>query len=70
MSNKKSKKRNKAYTGWDAKTDDSTVTVHKVSAVNRSPVKQWLHEHKKPVKIVSIAVGVIIIIVLAFAIQL
>jgi hypothetical protein len=65
---KKSKKRNKKYAGWDARGDNSNVTVHKVTAVHRSPIKQWLHEHKKLVKIVGIALGVVVVIVLMFAI--
>jgi len=66
---KKSKKRNKKYSGWDAKSDDSNVTVHKITAVNRSPVKQWFHDHKKIVKIVSIALAVIVVIVLLFTVR-
>jgi hypothetical protein len=68
MSNKP-KKRTKKYVGWDAKTDDSNVTVHKVTAINRSPIKQWLHEHKKLVKGVCIAAAVIIVIVLLFTVR-
>jgi hypothetical protein len=67
---KKSKKRNKQYTGWDARSDDSNVTVHKVTAINRSPLQQWLHEHKKPVRIVAITLGVIIVVILCFTIRL
>ena len=66
---KKSKKRNKKYTGWDAKDDDTNVTVRKVTAVNRSPIKQWLHDHKKPVKIVGIVLSVIVVIVLLFTVR-
>ena len=58
MSNK-SKKRNKKYAGWDAKTDDSTVLVHKVSAKPRSNFQQWLFDHKKMIRNVAIVVAVV-----------
>ncbi|MDR2524549.1 MAG: hypothetical protein LBC95_03375 [Candidatus Nomurabacteria bacterium] len=68
---KNRKKRNKKYSGWDARVDDSTVTVHKVSAVNRPPARQWLHEHRRLVKTVGIAVlvggGVTTLIVLGIS---
>jgi hypothetical protein len=67
---KNKKKRNRKYTGWDAKGDDSNVTVHKVTAVHRSPLRQWLYDHKKPVKIVGIALGVVVIVILMFTIKL
>jgi hypothetical protein len=67
---KKSKKRNKQYAGWDAKSDDSNVTVHKVVAVNRSAVGQWLHDHKKPVRIIGIILGVIVAVILSFVIKI
>lgn len=66
---KKSKKRNKKYTGWDAKDDDKSVTVHKVAAVNRSPIRQWLHDHKKLVRFISIALLVVIGIILIFTVR-
>jgi len=59
---KKSKKRNKKYSGWDSSTDDSTVTVHKLSAEPRSDFKQWLVDHKKLVRIVIIAVVIVAVI--------
>jgi hypothetical protein len=67
---KNKKKRNKKYTGIDAKPDDSVVTVHKVSAVNRSRLGQWLFEHKKLVKVVGVVVAVVAIVVLAFVVTL
>ncbi|MDR1196931.1 MAG: hypothetical protein LBL08_01495 [Candidatus Nomurabacteria bacterium] len=67
---KNKKKRNKKYTGIDARQDESTVTVHKVSAVNRSAFGQWIFEHKKLIRIVAIAALVIVIIIAAFAITL
>jgi hypothetical protein len=66
---RKTKKRNKKYAGWDAKGDDSNVTVHKVTAVHRSPLKQWLHEHKKLVRIVGIVLGVILVVILMFTVR-
>ena len=68
MSNK-SKKRDKKYVGWDAKTDDGNVTVHKVTAVKRSNLGQWLHEHKKLVKGICIATAIIIVIILLFTVR-
>jgi len=62
---KPKKKRNKKYTGIDAKADDSMVTVRKVTAVNRSPAKQWLFERKKIIRIVAIVLLIAAIIVAA-----
>jgi len=64
---KKSKRRNKKYSGWDASTDDSTVTVHKLSAEPRSDFKQWLVDHKKLIRIViivAVIIGIVLFIVL------
>jgi hypothetical protein len=69
MSNK-SKKRNKKYSGWDAKIENSDVTVRKVTAVNRSAFGQWLFDHKKPIKIIGIALAVIVGIILLFTVKL
>jgi negative regulator of sigma E activity len=60
---KSKKKRNKKYTGPDAKTNDGLVRVHKVNAVVRSPFQQWVHEHKKLVKRVAIAAAVVAVVV-------
>jgi hypothetical protein len=49
---KTSKKRNKKYSGA-AKTDN-TVRVHKVEAVVRSDFGQWIYDHKKFLRTVSI----------------
>jgi negative regulator of sigma E activity len=59
---KSKKKRNKKYTGVDAKSNDDVVRVHKVNAVVRSPFKQWLHEHKKLVRRVAIAAVVVALV--------
>lgn len=55
---KSSKKRNKKYSGADAKADNM-LRVRRVNAVVRSDFRQWLHDHKKIIKNVSIAVAVI-----------
>jgi hypothetical protein len=56
---KSKKKRNRKYTGVDAKSDVNLVRVHKVNAIVRSPFKQWLHEHKKFLKRAAIIVIII-----------
>lgn len=57
MSHKK--KRNKAYTGPDAAKAQPTFT--RIKAVDRSPLGEWWHEHKRQVKLVSIAGGVVLV---------
>ena len=46
---KAKKKRNKKYTGADAVSARPTIT--RVQAVNRSPLKQWMFEHQKQLKL-------------------
>lgn len=58
---KQKKKRNKKYTGPDAKSTQPNVI--RVTAVRRSPLGQWWHEKKKVVKIASIAAAVVIFII-------
>jgi len=63
---KSKKKRNKKYTGQDAKSDVNLVRVRKVNAVVRSPLKQWLHERKKFLKrvaIIALIVGVVVFLI-------
>jgi hypothetical protein len=63
---KSKKKRNKKYSGVDAKSADNLVRVHKVNAVVRSPFGQWLHEHKKFLRragVVALVVGVVVFLV-------
>jgi hypothetical protein len=63
---KSKKKRNKKYTGIEAKSNDNLVRVHKVAAVVRSPFKQWVHEHKKFLKraaIIAAVVGVVVFLI-------
>lgn len=53
---KQKKKRNKAYTGVDAKTDRPSIT--RVSAVNRNKVSQWWFDHKRVAKPTLIGTGI------------
>ena len=65
---KQKKKRNKKYSGVDAKKSNNTVTVRKVTASNRGKVAQWIFEHKtllRNVAIVLLVVAVITICLLA-----
>jgi hypothetical protein len=47
---KQKKKRNKPYTGRDAA---STPTVHRYTAVAKSPTREWWDDHKRLIKIVG-----------------
>jgi hypothetical protein len=58
---KQKKKRNKAYTGQDAKTVRPSVT--RVSAVHRNPIHQWWIDNKRVAKPVLIGVAVAIVVV-------
>ena len=51
----KAKKRDKKYTGVNAKQSTGIVRVHKVNAVVRSDFGQWIFEHKTMLK--NIAIG-------------
>lgn len=55
---KQKKKRNKIYTGADAAIDRPIIT--RISAANRNKVAQWWFEHKRVMKPVLIAGGVIV----------
>ena len=57
MANKQKKKRNKVYRGEEASTNRPSIT--RVSAVKRSPIKQWWVDHKRIAKPVIIAIAVI-----------
>lgn len=59
------KKRNKAYTGADAKV--SQPTVHRYVAVDRGRAGQWWHERKTLIKRVALyggggAIGLVLLI--------
>jgi hypothetical protein len=58
---KQKKKRNKAYTGVDAATDRPVIT--RISAANRNKIAQWWFEHKRIMKPVLIAAGVVLVLV-------
>jgi hypothetical protein len=58
---KQKKKRNKQYTGVDAAVTRPSVT--RISAVHRSPVKQWWFDNKRIARPVLIGVGVVLILV-------
>lgn len=49
------KKRNKAYSGVDAK--HSTPTVHRYSAVQRGQLAQWYHDHRVMVRRIGLYGG-------------
>lgn len=58
---KKQKKRNKAYSGADAKTAAPVVT--RISAANRSALGQWWFDRKRVLKPILIAALVVTIVV-------
>jgi hypothetical protein len=58
---KRLKKRTKAYSGADAKTQ--TPTVHRYTAPVRSPLGDWWFEHKRALKLTSIIGGSALIII-------
>lgn len=60
---KQKKKRNKAYSGSDAKS--VTPTIHRYQAVQRSRLGQWWYEHKKLYKPLLITVVVVAFVVWA-----
>lgn len=57
---KAKKKRNKKYTGADA--TDAKPKITRVQAINRTPLRQWLHERQKLVR--AIGTGIVIVVVL------
>jgi sensor c-di-GMP phosphodiesterase-like protein len=58
---KQKKKRNKQYQGAGASVTRPVVT--RISAANRNPVQQWWFEKKRIAKPVSIASGVVVLII-------
>jgi hypothetical protein len=58
---KKTKKRNKPYTGADANA--SRPVVHHYVAVEKSPLREWYDAHKRLLKIVAIVAGIILLVV-------
>ncbi len=65
---KKHKKRNKRYSGEDAKLTGvaglEKPVVHRFEAKQRNPVSQWLFERKKIIRLSTITVGIITFIVI------
>lgn len=62
MANRKNKKRNKRYTGEDAKPlqpASEAPVIHRYEAVDRGAARQWWFEKKRTVKIVAGATGVV-----------
>lgn len=59
----KAKKRNKKYTGVDAKRPTNVVRVHRVNAVVRSSFGQWVHDHQTTLKYGAIVLVVIILVI-------
>lgn len=60
---KQAKKRNKKYRGADA-ARDNMVRVHRVKAVTRSRVGQFIHDNATKLKygaIIVIAIGLVIL---------
>lgn len=62
MANKQKKKRNKRYHGTDAKV--STPSVVRVSAEERSPLKEWWINYGQLARIIGSIAGVIFIVIL------
>lgn len=54
---KRTKKRNKKYQGDDAAAPVPKV-VHRYTAVQRSPLQEWLHAHRRRNKAIAIGAGV------------
>ena len=52
---KNRKKRNKSYSGSEAKIEKPTV--HRITAVERSKLGQWWHDHGKTAKRVGLIGG-------------
>lgn len=64
------KKRNKKYTGVDAANSRPTIT--RVQAVNRSPLRQWIFENQKMLKLVRniLLIALVIAIIISGIISL
>ena len=57
---KQKKKRNKSYTGVDAKVYRPSVT--RVTAENRNRIQQWWFDNKRFAKPILIAAGVVLVV--------
>lgn len=58
---KQKKKRNKVYTGADAKVTRPSVT--RMSAANRNKIQQWWFEKKRLVKPIGITLVVAVVVI-------
>ena len=62
MANKQKKKRTKTYSGLDARV--ATPQVTRVSAEERSRFKEWWLVYGQLTRLVGVAVGIIVVLVL------
>lgn len=58
---KQKKKRTKSYHGADAK--NARPDIVRITAANRSGSQQWLFEHRKLLRPVLIAAGIVIVVI-------
>ena len=59
----KAKKRNKKYTGVNAKRPTNVVRVHKVDAVVRSEFSQWVYDHRTILKYGAIVLVIVVAVI-------
>lgn len=59
----KAKKRNKKYTGVNAKRPTNVVRVHKVDAVVRSEFSQWVYDHRTILKYGAIVLAIVVAVI-------
>lgn len=62
MSAKQKKKRNKRYSGADARI--TTPTVMRVSAEELTPIQEWWRTYRRLVQFVLVVLGIIVLLVL------
>lgn len=60
MANKQKKKRNKKYSGADARV--TTPQVTRVSAEERSALKEWWLNYGRMVRLLGIAAGAVLVL--------
>lgn len=60
-SSRQKKRRNKAYTGADAASNQPTV--RRYTAVERSRMSEWWHEKKRTIKVVSAISAILLILI-------
>ena len=59
----KAKRRNKKYTGVNAKRPTNVVRVHKVDAVVRSEFSQWVYDHRTILKYGAIVLAIVVAVI-------